>query len=167
MKKYHIELDGGDTNIEAEDVSEALRLVSEWADEDDWGYLGPESADDLPPAEASYPWCTAEGYLVFVRATCVDDDEETDSVMHTVEPPEFECSEAEHDWCAPHDVVGGGEPNPGVYAEGGLAYRGTDLCSRCRTVREWHSDAQRPRCDGPTEWTRYRRMTESEVLAMG
>jgi len=53
------------------------------------------------------------------------------------EPPAAECEEAddgEHDWCSPHEVVGGIAENPGVWGNGGGVII-TEVCRHCGTYR--------------------------------
>ena len=81
-----------------------------------------------------------------VRARCVETgDEDSDTVV--IDPAEPECADGcEHDWCSPHDVVGGLRENPGVYGHGGGVIS-TEVCSHCgayRTTDGWATD----RADG-------------------
>lgn len=61
----------------------------------------------------------------------------------SVDPDEPECDDStEHDWCSPHEIVGGIEENPGVWCHGGgiVAH---EVCMRCgcgRTTDTWAQD---------------------------
>lgn len=65
-----------------------------------------------------------------------------DSYSVAIEPDEPECTEDEHDWDDPHDVVGGCESNPGVYCHGGgvvMRY----VCAHCgryMVIDTWAQD---------------------------
>lgn len=47
-----------------------------------------------------------------------------------LDPEEPECVDDEHDWQAPVEIVGGCEPNPGVWGNGGGVII-TEVCARC------------------------------------
>lgn len=52
-------------------------------------------------------------------------------VIHGEEPA---CSDGEHDWQRPHEIVGGLEENPGVFGCGG-GERISEVCSKCHLGR--------------------------------
>lgn len=63
--------------------------------------------------------------------------------MLVVSPPEPKCTEPEHIWEAPHDVVGGLIENPGVVGNGGGVVI-TEVCSSCGVYRVTDTWAQSP-----------------------
>ncbi|OFV82365.1 MAG: hypothetical protein A2Y78_08455 [Acidobacteria bacterium RBG_13_68_16] len=63
----------------------------------------------------------------------------------TIEPDEPECADGhEHDWQAPHEVLGGLEENPGVWGNGGgvIIKR---VCAHCGTYKVTNTWATDPR----------------------
>lgn len=72
---------------------------------------------------------------------------QVDRESHTItldaeEPPCID--DREHNWQAPHDIVGGLEENPGVYGHGG-GVTITTVCMRCgcqRVVDTWAQDRE-------------------------
>jgi hypothetical protein len=61
-------------------------------------------------------------------------------------PPLTFCGDDDdaHNWVMPHEVVGGCEQNPGVFALGGTAMYYKQVCSRCGIYKvETHSGPQR------------------------
>lgn len=67
-----------------------------------------------------------------------------DSEMHrrTLEPAEPECTDGEHDWQSPYEIVGGCKENPGVWGHGG-GVRIHECCMKCgceRVTDTWAQD---------------------------
>lgn len=77
-----------------------------------------------------------------VRVHCEETDEE-DSDTVECGPEEPGCAEDEHDWQAPHEIVGGIKENPGVWGHGGgvLIH---EVCVHCGCGRTTDTWAQRP-----------------------
>jgi hypothetical protein len=73
----------------------------------------------------------------------VEERIETDTHTIAVEPDEPECTAPEHDWAAPHDVVGGLEENPGVRGHGG-GVTIHEVCRHCAEHRHTDTWAQDP-----------------------
>ena len=62
-----------------------------------------------------------------------------------IDPPVPACADGgrEHDWAAPHRLVGGCKENPGVWAHGGGVVM-HDVCLRCGCLRVTDTWARRP-----------------------
>jgi hypothetical protein len=74
-----------------------------------------------------------------------EDDPENEGVLQiSVDPPEPKCLEGhEHDWIAPHELVGGLEENPGVFGSGGGVII-KEVCRHCGTLRQIDTWATNP-----------------------
>ena len=89
---------------------------------------------------------------LFLQATVhrLDDEGEVDYRLGTVHvdlpPEEPKCSGGSHAWCAPYELLGGMEENPGVFGHGG-GVRIKEVCKRCGTGRLTDTWATNP-CDG-------------------
>jgi hypothetical protein len=72
--------------------------------------------------------------------TADEDDRESSLIAVSVEEPD--CEEDEHDWCSPHEVVGGCEQNPGVHCHGGgvIIHEVCRHCGLLRTTDTWAQD---------------------------
>ena len=117
---------GADIEIEAESTLEACE---QYVSTGDWG------------SDAKTTWVTC-------RATPIGEDgepDEADDESHTVEiePTEPDCSGGEHDWAAPHSVVGGIKENPGVHGHGGGVIC-TEVCRHCGAYKITDTWAQNP-----------------------
>jgi len=136
QKCYDASIDGGnggDTDIEADNLKEAWEYAVAWAKEGDW-------PDD--------------GCLIQLNVSRQDDDgeileEEWDFVE--IVPDEDALDEYsddhkrddhEHDWRAPHSIVGGIRENPGCWSHGGLRLTFESVC-RCGARRHEDYDPQR------------------------
>lgn len=53
---------------------------------------------------------------------------------HAFQPEEPDCSEGEHDWQSPYEVVGGIKENPGVWGKGG-GIVSKEVCAHCGVYR--------------------------------
>ena len=71
------------------------------------------------------------------RVVCEADG--TDEALEvTIDPPEPKCRKGhEHDWQAPHEIVGGLKENPGVLGSGG-GIKSHEVCAHCGWQR--HGD---------------------------
>jgi hypothetical protein len=76
---------------------------------------------------------------VSVRCELTGEEKSATVALHEDEP---ECEAAEHDWQSPHEIVGGIEDNPGVWAQGGGVII-TECCMRCGCARITDTWAQR------------------------
>jgi hypothetical protein len=117
-----------DTEIEIQATS-PTEAAQQYVDGGDWG-----SSDETR-------W-------VNVRVVPVDEngeqlEEEGETITITIDPTEPACSEDEHDWQSPHEVVGGLEENPGVWGHGGGATI-TEVCPHCGAYRITDTWAQNP-----------------------
>lgn len=66
-----------------------------------------------------------------------------ESIKVPVHPKEPKCSEWEHEWHRPYEILGGCKENPGVWGSGG----GTvshDLCQHCGVLKVENNWAQDP-----------------------
>ena len=105
---------------------------------------------DKSPIEAIDEWFLGDDYdtcgaddtvVVTIAAGAIVDGEPTNeelaSKTFTIDPPEPDCVELqEHDWCAPHSVVGGVKENPGTYGGHGGKITSTTVCRHCGRYRE-------------------------------
>lgn len=61
-----------------------------------------------------------------------------------------DCTEDEHEWESPHELVGGLTENPGVWSTGGTTYVTKTVCKNCgiyRTETEYGSQRNPQQCD--------------------
>lgn len=118
MKTYLITDDSGSGEFFANDWEDALEQAEEWTQ---------ELYEDVE-----------ETRWVDVVITDTETGEER-TRDYTFDPKPPECTEDEHDWYAPHSILGGLEENPGVWGHGGGTIS-TDICKHCgcaRTVDTW------------------------------
>jgi hypothetical protein len=113
------------------------------------GTSEPFEADSLSKAKQWVrDWVEGGGYTfesgdktIFIncRLSEVSEDEDGDEVEEEVaymtvdiDPPEPKCVSADddHDWQAPHHILGGLEDNPGVWANGGGVII-NECCMKC------------------------------------
>lgn len=115
-KKYFIaEDDACREEIEAESMEEAIELASEkWQD----GSWDGKCIVNLRVQELNENREIVD--VEYVDVECGDDPE----------APECEDGE-EHDWCSPHEVVGGMTENPGVFSKSGTTIVFVTVCSKC------------------------------------
>jgi hypothetical protein len=114
------------TKIEASSLAEALAAARDGVDSSNYEITHTERIE--------------------VRARCMETGEQ-DSDKVELDPEEPACAKGEeHEWCSPHEVVGGLKENPGVYGHGaGLII--TEVCRHCGAYRETDTWAQ-DRTDG-------------------
>ena len=125
-----------DTVVYAASLADALELAQDWARDGSWDHrcevdvfaveldlAAYESGDKRQSYIGDLSWATVE----------VGED-----------PPEPECTEDEHDWQRPHEIVGGLRENPGVWSEGGTTMTFHSVCAHCGLHKhETHCGAQR------------------------
>jgi hypothetical protein len=121
--KYELRDDSNQETIEARDLADARRQAGAWARAGDWN----------EPEET-----------IWIRVTIFDEDGDwVDTVHVAIDPTEPACSGyEEHDWRAPHALVGGLKENPGVHGHGGGIVI-AEVCVRCgckRTTDTWAQD---------------------------
>jgi len=105
-----------DNVFQATGAVEAMDLAIDWWMEGSW-----ENKTELDIfVQEINPW---------------DDDMEFPMEWKTIEvgedPPEPECTEDEHDWERPYEIVGGLKENPGVWSAGGTTMTFHSVCSHC------------------------------------
>lgn len=134
MTKYRVSDDGADETIEAESMADALETAAEYWQEGSWD----------------------SKCLISVRVAELDEDgKETGEVdwveVECGEDPEApECTADEHDWCSPHEVVGGLDSNPGVWSTGGTTIVTREVCPHCgcyRRTTSYGSQRNPGQCD--------------------
>ena len=111
-------------DIEAVDAEEAAR---EYVDGGSW--------DD---EETRTVW----HHVSVVELTDGEEDGRPEDIRVERHPMLPSCPAGEHDFTAPHEVVGGVEDNPGVWSEGG-GVRMHTVCLHCgcgRVERTWDTD---------------------------
>lgn len=130
--------DDGNAEVEYPDASSGHEAAQEYVDGGDWG----EAATSTQWVDV-WAWQTGIGLdegggeVVYVRVG-------RESHTIEIEPEEPDCIEGhDHQWCAPHRIVGGIKENPGVWVHGGGAviHEVCPLCGCGRTIDTW---AQRP-----------------------
>ncbi len=115
MTRYRISDDAAIEYIEAESMAEAI-----------------EEAEETWPNGSWDTKC-----VISVRVAELDDDgKETGEVAFVdvtcgYDPDPPECTEDEHDWRSPHEVVGGIDSNPGVWSQGGTTIVTREVCRHC------------------------------------
>lgn len=124
---YIVRMDGVEEKFSATSEQEAREYAEEWIREGDW---------DTSSGETFW----VHGHLF----TLSDDGSEEDSERITVriDPEVPECTETEHDWQSPHDIVGGLVENPGVWGHGGGVII-NEVCLNCgckRVTDTWAQD---------------------------
>jgi hypothetical protein len=110
---------------------------------DGGGWVIEDQSD--PEAPQSLDWCDTEaearGLLkqyspygqIDSRATLMSDAHDCSAEIVAEEP---ECDDGEdHDWRAPHDVVGGVRENPGVFGSGHGSVKVIEYCIKCGKIR--------------------------------
>lgn len=121
---------------DAEDAADARRA---YVDGGDWG----EDEDRTR-------WVTVRAWrrvhVLRVDGKVVEDDDTygAGSTCVEIEPTVPECAEGkEHDWYAPHWLVGGIKENPGVWGHGGGVVM-TEACRHCGCAKVTDTWAQNP-----------------------
>jgi hypothetical protein len=99
----------GETVIAAASDEEALAKAEKWVKDGDWSE------------------CEEE---VLQRYQVISDEGDWDCKTAVGGKPEPECSEDEHDWQRPHELVRGMEENPGVWSRG-AHFEFQDVCAHC------------------------------------
>jgi hypothetical protein len=128
MAKYLLSDDGASETIEADSMAEALEQAEENWQNGSWDGK-----------------C-----LISVRVAELDDDGEETGEVEWVDvecgddPTPPDCSDEEHDWCSPYEVVGGLDSNPGVWSRGGTTLVIKRVCRNCGCYKiETHYGSQR------------------------
>lgn len=100
--------------------------------------------------EAAERWAAGDwgdnDSTIWVDVTIRDDNtgKAVDTVTVAIDPDEPPCIQGEeHDWQAPHDLVGGLDENPGVVGHGGGVLI-SEVCMHCGCGRKTDTWAQRP-----------------------
>ena len=122
MTTYELSDGNSRETIEARDLKDARRQAEAWVRAGDWNE--PEQT-------------------IWINVLIFEDGERVDSVTVAIDPTEPACSGYEdHDWRAPHALVGGLKENPGVHGHGGGVVI-AEVCVRCgckRTTDTWAQD---------------------------
>lgn len=118
----------GDVQVEDADPDDAEGAAYDYVDES--GYPDVEST----VWHKIYTWrCSATGARIDEASFKVPQD-----------PPEPPCEgDEEHEWAAPHHIVGGLKDNPGVFGSGG-GVRIHEVCEKCCTHRHTNTWAYDP-----------------------
>jgi hypothetical protein len=124
--------------IEACDMEHAKELASDWMRECEWDNDETIRVDVLviPVDAAGEPLTQPDG----------GDPSDTDweHIWVRIDPQEPRCTEAEHNWQSPHEIVGGIEENPGVWGHGGgIVIHEVCMHCACGRVRDtWADDGR-------------------------
>lgn len=108
--------------VEADSVDDALEIAE----------------DNVDPS--NYNFESTIYVEVYVRNEVTD---ESGSLTVTLHPEAPECSEVEHDWCSPYEVLGGLKDNPGVWGHGGGVIM-KRVCPHCGMYMITDTWAQNP-----------------------
>ncbi|WP_051246191.1 hypothetical protein [Thioalkalivibrio sp. ALE19] len=105
-------------------------------------------------------WPTG-GKTTYVSAAVIDPYGGAHGVEVAIHPEEPECTESEHDWQSPHDLLGGLEENPGVWGKGGGVVV-TEVCRHCGAYRitDTWDQSQGPE---PVETIQYREADDAST----
>lgn len=76
-----------------------------------------------------------------IEANLLDEEPEEDSITVEIQPPEPDCTDGDHDWQSPQELVGGLDESPGVFGHGGGVII-HEVCMKCGTDRKTDSWAQ-------------------------
>ena len=143
-----------DTTVQADSLEDALELARDWARDGSWDHrceVHVFAVELNPLADDGRDRRGAEvGYRLWTRVEVGED------------APEPECSEAEHDWRAPHSVVGGLSENPGVWSTGGTTTTHVRVCAHCGMYRDetCHGAQRNP---GQLDTTEYRQADDASL----
>lgn len=138
--------DDGNAEVEfpeAESASEAAQL---YVGGGGWGN------DDDSFAIVVYTWMRN-----YVGDEYVD-EEDRESHLVVVHPDEPECpatTDGKHRWGSPHELVGGIESNPGLWAGNGCSIVSVDVCLCCGLGRRSGSASQGVETEHDHDWIRY------------
>lgn len=126
--KYKARMDGASKTITAESLADAITEAEDWARDRSWNLEN-------------------ETYWVQVYLMDMDEEgEEIDShrIKVQIDPAEPDCTESEHDWQAPVEIVGGIKENPGVWGHGG-GVTIEEVCLHCgcgKLIDTWAQDPE-------------------------
>ena len=159
--------DDGNCEVTLDRASSAKEAAEEYVDGGDWGDRDTTSwvavhtwRTGIRQAECAYcdavatahdsdgdPACEdhaeVPGGGVDLHPLAVDTETAWEHHRIAIEPIEPDCVDGEdHDWQAPHEIVGGSEDNPGVWGSGGgvLIERVCVHCGCARTIDTWAQD---------------------------
>lgn len=106
-----------------------------------------EACSPADARDAAESWIR-EGSYETTRTTWIDawidgEDGTDEQLTVAIDPQEPACSAGDHDWQAPHEIVGGLEENPGVRGHGG-GVTIHEVCMHCGCARLTDTWATRP-----------------------
>lgn len=127
-KFYEARMEGASKTITADSLANAMTQAEDWARDGSW---------DLANRTV---WVHA--YLIEMD----DDGKEIDShrIKVQIDPEEPDCTQSEHNWQAPVDIVGGIKENPGVWGHGG-GVTIQEVCLHCgcgKLIDTWAQDPE-------------------------
>lgn len=123
--------DDRNADIEYNYCDSLYEAAKEYVEDGDWG------------DRSKTDWVTIYAWNRWKLGDIVIDDHDSEkSFSIPIEAEEPECSEGEHDWCAPYEVVGGIKENPGVWGHGGGVII-HEICRHCGCLRTTDTWAQR------------------------
>lgn len=124
--KYICDDGNAEVEIEAKTSKEAAEIYVEGGD---WG----ETSSTI--------WINVWVFPLDEDGNKIED--ESKNITICVDPEEPECSNLDHNWESPYEVLGGLKENPGVYGNGGGVIIAT-VCSHCGKYKITDSWAQNP-----------------------
>jgi hypothetical protein len=133
QKKYEVRMEGAAHTIEANSHTDAVMQAKDWLLDGDY--------------DTSEGTVWVHGYLIDLDREVPEGYEErrqhAERIDVSIDPPEPECTENEHDWQAPVEIIGGMRENPGVWGHGGGVVI-HDVCLHCGCERVHDTWAQDP-----------------------
>jgi hypothetical protein len=123
-----------DGNAEVEYGTETpLEAAQEYVDDGDWG------GDDNKTS-----WITVYTWPVYSLGDArLADSDNKESHTITLEPEVPICTEDEHEWVTPWEILGGLKENPGVQGNGGGVIC-LEICKHCGCLKVTDTWAQNP-----------------------
>lgn len=121
--------DDGNAEVEYPSCDTLNEAANEYVEDGDWG------------DQSSTNWIDVYAWRRWTLGKVVH-DEDRECFTVEIDPEEPECTEEKHDWCSPHDVVGGIKENPGVWGNGGGLII-NEVCRHCGCLKTIDTWAQR------------------------
>lgn len=120
-------LSDGDSGVQrfihCQNIKCAREVATDWAKDGDYGQI------------ESTIW-------VDIYISCEEDGDDRECFTVAINPDEPRCSEDEHDWQSPIDLVGGIKENPGVWGNAGGVII-VEACVHCGCKKTTDTWAQR------------------------
>lgn len=130
---------GGVTqDISAVSLEDAIEKGRDWIEDGEWS--GCREDGDIIRLGITLDACVRK-ITHDVGGDDITEEQDAHDCSGSYSDPEPECEEGGgdddggHDWQSPHELVGGIDDNPGVWATGGTSMRFATVCGRCGCYR--------------------------------